>query len=31
MSIKCINQEGGGGTEEESSDKHEQIWKAQKL
>jgi hypothetical protein len=28
MSMKCINQ-GGGGTEEESSDKHEQIWKAQ--
>ena len=30
MSMKCINQEGGGGTEEEFSEKNEQIWKAQK-
>ena len=29
MSMKCIN-EGGGTEEEESCDKHAQIWKAQK-
>ena len=29
MSMKCINQ-GGESEEEESCDKHEQIWKAKK-